>query len=350
MPIREAGVTQITDPGRIEMIESKSGFSPRERMQRIFLFNESGDKWISRRKIVGGSHTNLISLDEPKYPWALNTYRKIISNVFNPAEFNLDRENRDFSALSDLDRKIFLRTISSLMVIESTMFSNYEIITPYFTSPEVATAFSGLTFQETLHSDGYTQIVTHAIPQNLRESVYELWRTTDWFKSRNRLINDTFFSFVKEPIAENFLLNLIGSAVVTGSILPAEFAIIYAFSRHNRLIFTTNLIKYINRDVNLQYDFLLKVIAAVYEENPQLKSETFNSVTSDVVKELIRLETDFIHNVTEGMAPGLTDFTLTRFCQALANRQAKALGVSTLYPGISGSPIPWFDTLIEIRK
>ncbi len=339
-----------SNTGKMDMIESKSGLSARDRMQRIFLFNESGDKWASRKRIIGGSHTNLLSLDDPKYPWAASIYRKIVSNTYNPAEFNLDRENRDFSALSDLDRKIFMRTLSSLMIVESVLFSNYEVILPYFTSPEVIAAYSGLSFQETLHADSYTQIAVHALPQNLREPIYESWRTTEWFKSRNRIINDYFFSYIREPIVENFLLNLIASAIVVGSILPTEFAVIYAFSRHNRLIFTTNLVKYINRDINLQYELLVKTVTTILEENPQLQNDTFNSISSDVIKELVRSETDFIHNVTEGMARGLTDFALTRFSQALANREAKALNIATLYPGISGSPIPWYDSLIEIKK
>lgn len=331
------------------MMETKTGLLPKDRMQRVFLFNENGDKWLSRRKVMGGSATNLLAFESPKYIWAYNTYKRMVSNVFSPAEFNLDRENRDFAALSDLERKIFTRTMSSLLVLESILFSNYEVITPYFTAPEISAVMSSAIFHETLHTDTYTQIVTHAIPESLRESVYEMWRTTEWFKSRNRMVNESLYRFIKDPSAGNFLQNIISSALIVGAILPTEFAVAFSFSRHNRLVFSANALKYVNRDLQEQYSFFIKLILEIINENPHL-ADGLEQESTDNLKELIGEETDFIHNVTEGMAPGLTDFTLTRFCQSMANRQGKSLGFQTLYPGISGSPIPWFDSLTEIKK
>ncbi|MCL4314398.1 MAG: ribonucleotide-diphosphate reductase subunit beta [Candidatus Thermoplasmatota archaeon] len=331
------------------MMETKVGLLPKDRMQRIFLFNENGDKWLSRRKVIGGSTTNLVAFESPKYVWAYNSYRKMVSYTFSPSEFNLDRENRDFAALSDLERKIFTRNLSSLIVLESMLLADYEVISPYFTAPEISAVMSSAVFHEILHSDTYTQIVTHAIPESLRESVYEMWRTTEWFKSRNRKINDAFYRFIKDPSAGNFLLNIIVSSLVVGAVLPTEFAVAFSFSRHNRLIFSTNALKFVYRDLQEQYSFFIKLILEIISENPHL-ADGLEREASDIMKDIIGEETDFIHNVSEGMAPGLTDFTLTRFCQSLANRLGKSLGFQTLYPGISGSPIPWFDSLAEIKK
>ncbi|MCL5786057.1 MAG: ribonucleotide-diphosphate reductase subunit beta [Candidatus Thermoplasmatota archaeon] len=333
------------------MIETKTtGLAFHDRLSKILLFNESGDKWISRRRIVGGSKTNIMELSLIKYQWAADSYRAMFANIFNPMQFNLARENRDYSSLSDIERRSFERLLSSLIFVESVQLSNLQNMTPYFTAPEVVLLLNMIEFQTSIHLDVYGQLVVAAIPENRREQIYDAWRTTDQIKQKNLKLNEKLAVFAREPFADNLLRNIVLTALIANVSVMTEIAPIYALSRHSKMIGTANALKYVQRDVTSHAAALIKLFEAITVENPSLNSEEMKNSVHALIREYVQVETDFIHYSCEGMLVGLTDVAISRFSQALANKTSKGLGYELLFPGITMSPIPWFDSYAEIKR
>ena len=333
------------------MIESKpDSIGINDRLNSTVLFNESGDKWISRRRIVGGSKTNIINLSAVRYQWAIDYYRRMSASAYNPLQFSLSRENREYTSLSEIERKSYDRILSSLVVMESIVVSNIQFVYPYITSPEVSACFSTMQLQQTVHCDTYSQIINSAVPEAQREGVFEGWRTNEQMRLRNRDINGMLLKFVKEPTMGNFLKNTLVTTLVLGVVIPTEIALIYALARHSKVVATANAIKYVHRDLTLHSDFLQTLIKALSEENATLNTPEVRKDLGQTVRDVVNIETDLIHNISESMIPGLSDVTISRFSQSLSNKIAKNIGMETLFPGITMSPIPWFDSFGEIRK
>jgi ribonucleoside-diphosphate reductase beta chain len=333
------------------MIESKPpGLAFHDRLSRILLFNESGDKWVSRRRIIGGSKTNVMTLAAVKYQWAMDSYRTMYGNLFNPMQFNFSRENRDYATMSDLERKAYGRLLSSLIFLDSIQLSNIQNMASYFTAPEITTLFSMISLQLNIHTDTYAQIVENAIPPNLREGIYEDWRMVDQLRLRNIKVNERLAMFAREPFADNLMKNLVYTLLMYNVSQLTELAPIYALGRHSKMIGTANAMKYIQRDITSHSSAIIELYNAIVEENPSLDSSELKNTVHGTIREYVQMETDLLHFVCEGMIPGLSDVALARFSQSLANKTSKALGYELLFPGITMSPIPWFDSYSEIKR
>ncbi|MCL4333000.1 MAG: ribonucleotide-diphosphate reductase subunit beta [Candidatus Thermoplasmatota archaeon] len=333
------------------MIESNApGLAFHDRLSKIILFNESGDKWLSRRKLIGGSKTNIMTLAAVKYQWAMDSYRSMFLNIFNPMQFNLSRENRDYASLSDLERKAYDRLMSSLIFLTSLQLSNVQNMAPYFTAPEITMMFTMMEFQLELHLDSYSQILISTVPESHRESIYEGWRTNDQIRQRNFKINERFATFAREPFADNLMRNLAMTVLVYNVSLMTELAPIYALSRHSKMMGISGAVKYGQRDITSHTSAIIKLYNSIVEENPSLGSADLKTSIHSTIREYVQMETDLLHYVCEGMIPGLSDVALARFSQSLANKTSKGIGYELLFPGITMSPIPWFDTYGEIKR
>lgn len=332
------------------MINSENnGLSVNQKITKYLLLNESGDKWLSRRKIIGGSNTNLMELLPSKYSFAVDSFNKSQANHWSLDVKKLAGQREEYESLSELEKKAFERTMCSINTVESLIFSNYQILIPYITAPEITLELSVLQYQAAKHTYAYSRIIESAIDKDDLENVYNLWRTTDELRKRNGLLNAKFMEFNNNPMGENFLRNIIISISSYTIILFTEFSLLYALARKGKLIETSEVIKRVNRDISIHANFLVSVYNALVEENPKLSTIEFRKSIVNLLRDLVNIETDFVQSISEGMIQGLSDLALAKFSQAQANKILKGIKQELLYPGISGSPLPWFDTFSEIK-
>jgi ribonucleoside-diphosphate reductase beta chain len=326
------------------------GLQKGNRLTRTTLFNAEGEKLSSKPRLVGGISTRILNFTMGGFPWAMDYYRKMTGNFFNPQQFNLTKENKDYASLSDVERKVYERTILSSMILESILQSNLHDIAPYFSSPDIAAVMATMEYQLVEHCDTYSQIINSAVPESRRESVSESWRSVDQIKQKSALYVEQLGKFQKDQQLWEMYRNLLISATISGTTVPTEFTVIYALARHSKVVGTSNALKFIQRDLFVQSEFLQSLIKALVIENQPLGTPEAKKESVELVRELVKVETDFIHYVSEAMIPGLSEVMITRFSQSLCNRISKTCALDTIFPGITMSPIPWFDTFTEVRK
>ncbi len=332
------------------MINSgNNGLSVNQKIPRYNLLNESGDKWLSRRKIIGGSNTNLMELLPSKYSFAIDSFNKSQSNHWTIDKKRLSGQKAEYDSLSELEKKAFERIMCSINSVESLLFSNYQMIIPFITAPEVTLELSVMQYQTAKHTFAFSRIIESATDKDTSENIYNLWRTTDELRKRNGLLNTKFMEFSNNPVGENFLRNLIVSIASNTVVLYTEFSLLYALARKGKLLETSEVIKRVNRDISVHSGFLISMYDTLLEENPGLTSTEFKRSVVNLLRDMVNIETDFVQSVSEGMIPGLSNLTLAKFSQSQANRILKGIKQETLYPGISGNPLPWFESFAEIK-
>ena len=157
----------------------EQGLQKGRRLARAITFNAEVEKSPSRPRLVGGISTGILNFSLGNFPWAIDYYRKMTGNFFNPQQFNLAKENKDYASLSDVERKVYERTILSSMILESILQSNLHDIAPYFSSPDITAVMATMEYQLVEHCDTYSQIINSAVPESRRESVIESWRSVD---------------------------------------------------------------------------------------------------------------------------------------------------------------------------
>lgn len=328
---------------------AESGLSLQQRLSKTSLFNELGDRWISRRKIIAGSNTNLMELGEIKYQEIYDYYAKIIANNWTGEQFSLTKDEKDYSQISEVERKTVERGVASLVFLESELLDNYYIIVPYFTAPECTLVASAMIAQTANHANALSNVVRGVVAQQERDPLYNSWRTIENMRERNKLINNKFLEFTNKPLVINFLDDLVISIFIQVVMIPSELSLIYSLTRRGRMPGTFEILRRIQRDLDVHSKMLTSIYLKLIEENPPLNSTELKDHIYKLARDLTNLETDFTQFLTEGMIPGLNNLMIAKFTQAQTNKVLKMLSMDPLFPGVGGQPIPWFESYSEIR-
>ncbi len=328
---------------------AESGLNLQQRLTRSSLFNELGDRWISRRRIVAGSSTNLMELGEIKYQDIYNYFARMSSIRWTSDEFDLAKDQKDYSQISEVEKKTVERVLASLVFLESELLNNYYIILPYFTAPECYLVGSAIIGQTANHTNALSGIVRSVVAQQERDPLYNSWRTIEHLRLRNKSINTRFVEFTNKPLLLNFLDDLLVSVFIQLVIVPSELSLIYSSTRKGRMLGTFEILRRIQRDLDLHSQTIVSIYRKLLEENSTIASTELKDHILKMIRDLTNLETDFTQFLSEGMIPGLNNLMIAKFSQAQANKVLKILSMEPLFPGVGGNPIPWFESYSEIR-
>lgn len=318
-------------------------------MKMSVLINHNASKFVSQRKIVGGNHSNVMKFIPIKYPFAVDFYNQIAARTSTAVDYNLSKDKQTFGSITELEKKIVEKILCSVNLNESLLFSNYQILLPYITAPEISLAMSSMIGVHAYHTYIYSNIYKRIFSDGDAEMVYELWRTNNELRTRNSEMNLKFIEFNNKPTNGNFLRNIVLSLLMEKTVMYSDYSLIYAMARKGKMVGTARIFRKMNNDISLNVSFLTSMYNELTKENPELVTPEFNNSITVLVRDVVNIETDFIQAVAEDNLPGLSNLMLAKFTQSLANDILKHIGLSTLYPGISTNPLPWFQPFLKER-
>lgn len=328
---------------------AESGLTLHQRLTRTTLFNELGDRWTNRRRILSGSKTNLMELGETKYKGLMEIYAKILKLSWSAESFGTLKDKKDYEEMQDAEKKTYDRIMASVIFLESELLNNYDNIKTYFSTPEAELIFSALQHQTAYHTYALAYLVRTTVPSSDIESVYNIWRTLDNMRERNKTLNTKLMDFVNDQVVENFLSNLYTMVMVQKVFIPTEFSFVYSLSRRGRLSSTAQVLKRIQRDLDTHCNAIMQILIEILKENQALENAEYKEMVIKLTRDLTNAETDFTQFLTESAILGLNDLMMAKFSQAQANKTLKMLQFDALFPGVGGQPIPWFESYSEIR-
>lgn len=328
---------------------TESGLNLHQRLNKTILFNELGDRWANRRRIVNGSKTNLMELGETKYKQLMEYYDRMMKQTWNVEAFNMFKDRRDYEDLSDQEKKTYDRIVGSAIFLESELLADYDGIKMYFSAPEAELVLSALEHQTAYHTYALAHLVKSTLKQSDIESLYNIWRTLDKMRERNKVVNSRLLEFMNNPLVQNFLSNLYTIITIQKVFVPTEFSFLYSLSRRGKLSAAAEILKRIQRDLDNHCNVVMQILTEILKENTALDNPEFRNMIVMAARDLTNAETDFTQFLTEGAFLGLNELMMAKFAQAQANKTLKLLQLEALFPGVGGQPIPWFESYTEIR-
>lgn len=336
------------DSGRM-INPTESGLTSHQRLTKTTLFNELGDRWTNRRRIIGGSKTNLMELGETKYKDLMDTYSRILKFVWYAEDFNVTKDKRDYEDMPDTERKTYDRIMASAIFLESELLNAYDSVKPYFSAPEAALVVSALEHQTAYHTYALAHLLRNTVQSSEIESIYNIWRTLDNMRDRNLVLNSKLMDFVSDPLAQNFLASLYTIVMIQKVLLPTDLSFIYSLSRRGKLPATAQILKHVQRDLDMHCKAIMQILLEIVKENQSLENTEFKDRVIKITRDLTNAETDFTQFLTEGALLGLNELMMAKFIQAQSNKTLKMLQLDVLFPGVGGQPIPWFESYTELR-
>jgi len=315
-----------------------------------------------------GEQVNVARYDQQRYPIFEQLIEKQLSFFWRPEEVDLQRDRKDFQALTESEKHIFLSNLKYQTLLDSVQGRSPNIaFLPIVSLPELETWIETWSFSETVHSRSYTHIIRNIVsePNLIFESIVSTPEIVERAQSistyYDQLIN-AVQHFHLTPIEHRskeqmtdlkrlLLLTMVSVNVLEAIRFYVSFACSFAFAESAKMEGNAKLIKLIARDEALHLSgtvFILKQWLAGQDD-----AEMVN-IASAHRSELIRIFQDAAEQekawanylFKDGSMIGLNSDILHQYIEYLTDERLAALGLGSLY-GRQDNPLPWMQNWIS---
>ncbi|RSK43090.1 ribonucleotide-diphosphate reductase subunit beta [Bacillus canaveralius] len=300
--------------------------------------------------IVNGQSSNILNWDDVRFPWAYPKYKVMLANFWTPFEINMSKDIKQFQALNDIEKEAFLKIIGLLALLDSIQSDYASKAADYLTDSSLNALMIMLAQQEVIHNHSYSYVLSSIVPKKKQDEVFEFWRTEPTLQKRNDFITDGYRNFTQESTVENFLKSIIYDVILEGLFFYSGFAFFYNLARNQKMVATSTMINYINRDEQIHVGLFEKIYKEVLNENPQHRTEDLDNFAIETFQRAAELEIEWGRQVIGDKIDGITMSDLEQYIQYMANKRCNQLGHGRLvFPNAPiKNPMRWIIAYQEV--
>lgn len=305
------------------------------------------------KRVINGL-TDVNQLAPFKYPWAWNYFLNANKNHWSPLDIKLGQDVDDFNnTLSAAEKHVFKNVMSYLTTSGILAMRNIGLaLMEKMTAPELQIYQARQIYEQGLHTSAYQQCVeTIGLDQG---DLYNRYRLIPEINQKIQISNRYLEPVMrpdldlKDPaILEQFTMAyLFFSVVFEGNWLYHGFSPIFAIQRQGRLSNVGQMLQYIMRDKSLHYQFGIRAINQILQENPVRLDP---AKIQQMWQECEAAEATYIGFILQD---GISDYSVDQHMEQhryIANQRAAALGMAEPFPGAQ-NVLPWLDDQIKINK
>ena len=305
------------------------------------IYNPDSKESLNDRKVFGGNPDGMINFTRMKYLWALNLWDTMEANTWFPREVQMTADAKDYKLLSEPEKRMYDLVLSQLIFMDSLQTNNLmDNINPYITAPEINACLSRQSYEEANHSKSYA-VMVESISENTDE-IYNMWKTDAKLLEKNKYIASVYQELSQDEITdEKIVLALFANQILEGIYFYSGFAAIYALGKSGKMLGSSQMIRFIQRDEVTHLLLFQNMINSVRKERPELFTSKLEEKVRTMFRKAVELEADWGKYITQGQILGFTDAIIEQYIQYLADRRLEAVGYKAEYD--VKHPIPWVD-------
>ena len=310
-------------------------------IEKKIIYNPDSKESLNDRRIFGGNPDGMINFTKMKYQWALNLWDTMEANTWFPKEVQMTQDAKDYKFLSVPEKRMYDLVLAQLIFMDSLQTNNLmDNINPYITAPEINACLSRQSYEEANHSKSYA-VMVESISDNTDE-IYELWRMDPKLREKNSFVASIYLELSTGNITdEKIILALFANQILEGIYFYAGFASLYALGKSGKMLGSSQMIRFIQRDEITHLLLFQNMINSVRKERPYLFTADLELKVREMFRKAVKLESSWGAYITGNQILGLTDTIITQYIQYLADRRLEAVGYKAEY-GVK-HPIPWVD-------
>ena len=137
------------------------------------------------------------------------------------------------------------------------------------------------------------------------------------------------------------LLAMFANQILEGIYFYAGFAAIYALGKSGKMLGSSQMIRFIQRDEITHLLLFQNMIASTKKERPELFTVQLEEKVRVMIREAVEMEAQWGAYITQGQILGFTDAIIRQYIQYLADQRLIAVGYEPEYN--VKHPIPWVD-------
>ncbi|MBZ5199763.1 ribonucleotide-diphosphate reductase subunit beta [Planomicrobium chinense] len=308
-------------------------------LQKIKLLNpEQPNKSTS---IINGESSGLLNWNDIAYPQMYDLYQTLLSNFWKAQEINMQDDIKQWDHLTDVERDVFLRINTQLASLDSLQTPTMSQAMDYVTDSSFKAIFAVISQQEAVHNESYSYILSSLVSISEQNARFNQAKSDPIVRKRNDLILDAYEAFRQNPTPQTLFRLSVNSINLEGIYFYAGFAFFYHLARQQKMLKTSTMISYIQRDEMQHAYFISQFIRIMLTENPELNTEENIQYVYDAVDKAVGLEKEWARHILKDIQ-GLDLDEFEGYVEYLANKRLRQLGLDNLYAEQS-NPMPWIQ-------
>jgi ribonucleoside-diphosphate reductase beta chain len=323
------------------------------------LDKRKAEEAFAAKKVINGRDTMFFNILPLKYQWAYETYKTMKANHWEPEDIPMQKDVEQWrdttGAITEIDRWIIKMAIGYFSAAEGIVGDNILHVTrEVVTAPELKLVLGRHAHEENIHADSLVYMISSlGLNPHECEAMFEDVPT---IKAKNSLVVnnsrglrreiDLTETRNKQELAKNIFLF---GQCMEGTQFYGLFGMVLSLYRQNKFPGIGQMFRYTLRDESNHISVFRNLLVDLIEENQDIWTAEFREELTELMKEAVRLEKDFIQDCLPVNALGLSAEEFMQYIDYIADRRLESVGLATLNPGIK-NPLPWLAEMMDIKK
>lgn len=290
-------------------------------------------------RIINGQCSGVLNWDDIRRPEMYKLYRVLIANHWIPSEIAMNKDKQQFAELSAAEQEAYKKIIGLLAVLDSMQTNFVTDVGQYLTDSSLVAIVAIINQQEVIHNQSYSYVLSSIADYQTQKEVFEYWKHDEVLQRRNLFITRMYQNFRDEKTPQTFLEALVADMILEGIFFYSGFAFFYNLARHQKMLGTSQMISYIQRDEAQHAYFFGEVFKMLLEDFPELNTEENRAFVYEKVEEAVQLETEWAHEVLAGIE-GIDLAEFRDYIRYIANKRLQTMGLGKAYGGVDNC-MPW---------
>ena len=309
-------------------------------MDRKTIYNPDSKEGLNARRVFGGNPDGMINFTRAKYEWAVKLWDTMEANTWFPREVQMTQDAKDYKYLTPAEKRMYDLVLSQLIFMDSLQTNNLmDNINPYITAPEINAILSRQSYEEANHSKSYA-VMVESISDNT-DLIYDMWKTDAKLKEKNTFIATVYKNLAGGIDDHKIVLAMFANQILEGLYFYAGFAAMYALGKSGKMLGSSQMIKFIQRDEVTHLLLFQNMINSTKKESPELFTPELEQEVRAMFRQAVDLEASWGAYITQGQILGFTKDIIRQYIEYLADRRLEAVGYAPEYN--VKHPIPWVD-------
>jgi ribonucleoside-diphosphate reductase beta chain len=299
--------------------------------------------------IINGESSNVLNWDDVRFSWAYPMYKNMLGNFWTPFEINMSNDVKQWEVLSKDEQDTFKKIIGLLAFLDSIQTDYSSKVADYLTDSSLSALMQVLSFQEVVHNQSYSYVLSSIVNKHEQDRIFEYWKHDDVLLERNQFIASGYEAFVQNPSPQTFFESIVYDIILEGLFFYAGFAFFYNLARNQKMVSTSTMINYINRDEQLHVTLFVNIVKELFKEHPELNTEENHAFINNTFREAAELEIKWGEYIIGDRFPGITMNELSDYIKFMANTRVNQLGIERPFEGHRENPMRWIKAYADVN-
>lgn len=315
-----------------------------EILRRVTVLNPANPNKATA--IFGGKASGILNWNDLKYPHFYTLRQQIRAMFWTANEVDLTQDVKQFPKLTAREQDAFLKVIGLLATLDGPQTDVASKLAAIVTDPSVKSIMATIADQESEHNHSYAYVLSSVTTLDKQNASFEMGRTDAVLMRRNERIVDVYNEFAESPTIETALKALVYTTLLEGLFFYSGFAFFYNLARNQKMVGTSTMVSYINRDELQHGKAISDIFRAALAENPSQNTEAFTEWIYENYRHSVEQEIEWSRYVLAGI-DGIDLEEMAGYVKYRANKMLRMLGLSEIYPEYTENPMKWIRAYVD---